>query len=90
MIQRVVYTGELPYQGVNDNGKHRKPRGMLHLFPGHHIPLVDDATFARDQEIRKLNVQVISCCDKNRLRRVYPLTGILHCSRCSAPMRGSG
>jgi hypothetical protein len=90
MVQRVVYTGKLPYQGVDDNGKHRKRRGVLHLFPGHHTPLVDDDTFARAQEIRKLNAQAFSCSDKNRHRRVYPLTGILHCSRCGAPMRGSG
>jgi DNA invertase Pin-like site-specific DNA recombinase len=89
MIKRVVYTGKLPYHGVDDNGRHRKRAEVLYLFPGHHIPLVDEATFARAQEIRKLNGAIFSYCDKSRLRRVYPLTGILHCSRCGAPMRGN-
>ena len=89
MIKRVVYTGKLPYHGVDDNGRHRKRAEVLYLFPGHHIPLVDEATFARAQEIRKLNGAIFSYRDKSRLRRVYPLTGILHCSRCGAPMRGS-
>ncbi len=90
MIQRDVYTGKLPYRGIDDNGRHRKRAEVLHMFPGHHTPLVDEATFTRAQEIRKTNGAIFAYCDKERLRRVYPLTGILHCSRCGAPMRGSG
>lgn len=90
MIQREVYTGKLPYRGIDDNGRHLKRAEVTQLFPGHHTPLVDEATFTRAQEVRKLKGAIFSYCDKERLRRVYSLTGILHCSRCGAPMRGSG
>ena len=89
MIKRIVYTGKLPYHGVDENGRHRKRSDVAYLFPGHHIPLVDEATFVRAQEIRVLNGAIFSSKDKNHPRRVYPLTGILHCSRCGASMRGS-
>ena len=89
MIKRIVYTGKLPYHGVDENGHHRKRSDVTHLFPGHHTPLVDEVIFARAQEIRKLNGTIFSIGDKNQPRRVYPLTGVLHCSRCGASMRGS-
>jgi len=87
MLKRIVYTGKLPYYGVGDDGRHRKRSKTPQIFPGHHIPLVEEKTFTRAQEIRQLNGTIF--CYKNHPRRVYPLTGILHCSRCGASMRGS-
>ena len=87
MLKRVAYTGKLPYQGVAEDGRHRKRCAPLELFQGSHLPLVDEATFQRAQEVRILN-------DRNprvnngHLVRIYPLTGILYCGYCGGHMRG--
>ena len=87
MLKRVAYTGKVPYQGVAEDGRHRKRCAPLELYQGSHPALVDESTFQKAQEIRLLN-------DRNprtrngRPARIYPLTGILHCGYCGGHMRG--
>ena len=87
MLKRVAYTGKVPYQGVAEDGRHRKRCTPLELYQGSHLPLVDEVTFLQAQEVRLLN-------DRNprvrngRQAHIYPLTGILHCGYCGGYMRG--
>jgi site-specific DNA recombinase len=86
MLNRVAYTGKVPYQGVADDGRHRKRKAPLDLFPSSHVALVDDGTFEQAHRIRELKGQ--TPLNEFHAARIYPLTGILRCGFCGGTMRG--
>ncbi len=86
MLNRVAYTGKVPYQGVADDGRHRKRKAPLDLFPANHAALIDDATFERARAIREL--KGLTPLSDVHPARIYPLTGILRCGFCGGKMRG--
>ena len=55
MLNRLAYTGKVPYQGVADDGRHRKRCPPLELYQGGHVALVDEPAFARAREISQLS-----------------------------------
>lgn len=92
ILTRVFYTGVVPYYGVNEKGQKRKRRNVVTLYPGQHPALIDQTTFDRALEIRKL----LGRNPRKRRQtpaRIYPLSGLLHCNQCRGKMRaqsGSG
>jgi len=87
MLNRIAYTGKVPYQGVADDGRHRKRKAPLDLFPASHAALVDNETFELARIIRGL--KGLTPLNKNHPARIYPLTSILHCGYCGGTMRGN-
>ncbi len=87
MLKREAYTGKLPYQGIAEDGRHRKRCVPLELYQGTHTPIIDEATFLRAQEVRLLNFRNPRV-KNSRVARVYPLTGIMLCGYCGGHMRG--
>lgn len=57
------------------------------LFPGCHIPLIDVETFNQCQRVRGL--RGCNASNASQTRRVYPLSGVLRCKRCSETFRGN-
>jgi site-specific DNA recombinase len=87
VLGRIFYTGKVPYYGVDENGKSRK-RMKPKLFPGKHQAIIDDKTFYEVQALR----EALAPIPRHRCgtrTRVYPLTGMLHCSSCGGRFRGS-
>lgn len=87
MLKRIAYTGQLPYQGVDAEGRHRKREAPSEIMPGAHQAIVDIEIFNQAQEIRKLKNRISS--NKDRPVRIFALTGILYCARCGGHMRGA-
>ena len=88
ILNRVSYTGKVPYYGHDAQGKPRKRGKPQALYPGKHPAIIDEETFRRVQELRKSLAHIPQ--RKNApLPRVYPLTGILRCGYCGSAMRGS-
>lgn len=88
MLNRIAYTGKVPYQGVDKNGVHQKRKAPSHLFDANHPALTTMEIYKKVQEIRELRSRN-PFVKNNRPVRVYPLTGILRCGHCGGPMRGS-
>jgi DNA invertase Pin-like site-specific DNA recombinase len=86
MLKRLAYTGQLPYQGVDANGHHRKREEPGEILAGAHQAIIDVETFNKAQEIRKLRNRISS--NANQPVQIFPLTGILYCARCGRRMRG--
>jgi hypothetical protein len=86
MLNRVAYTGKVPYQGVADDGRHRKRKAPLDLFPSSHAALIDDVTFEQAHNIREL--KGLTPLNDFHPARIYPLTGILRCGFCGGTMCG--
>ena len=87
MLQRIFYTGMIPYYGRDKNGNSNKRKQPL-LFDGLHPALVDAADFETVQELRKDRARVPH--DRKAAKvRVYPLTGVLYCAECGGRFRGS-
>jgi site-specific DNA recombinase len=87
MLQRIFYTGVVPYFGVNKRGQKRKRRDVIALYPGRHPALVQQADFERVQAVRSLRASASLAL--GRSRHVFPLTGLLRCGYCGGRMRGS-
>lgn len=79
MLKRLAYTGQLPYQGVDANGNHRKREEPGEILAGAHQAIIDVETFNKAQEIRKLRNRISS--NANQPVQIFPLTGILYCAR---------
>ncbi len=89
MLTRIFYTGKVPYYSLDKHGKSRKRKGPQAIFPGRHLPLVDEDTFERVQQLRAARA-IRGKRKTGTPIRTYPLTGILHCGYCGAVMRGCG
>ena len=84
ILQKVIYTGQVPYYGDGRKHRHDKP---LELFPGQHPALIDQGLFQRVQEIRALYYKHPR--EKHGHDTLfYPLTGLLRCGCCGAHFRG--
>ncbi len=57
------------------------------LFPGLHIPIISIGQYEQSQRVRGLRGYNPSNAD--RIRRIYPLSGVLKCARCGEPFRGN-
>ncbi len=86
MLKRLAYTGKLPYQGVDEEGRHEKRRPPKQVIEGAHQPIVDEETFNQAQEIRVLKSP--AALVNNHRRHIFPLTGLLYCVHCGRRMRG--
>jgi site-specific DNA recombinase len=75
LLTRVVYTGYIEYE----------PWGVSRRI-GHHEPLIDLATFERNQD--KLNGKIRVHSRKDN-RTDFPLRGFVLCSECLGPMTAS-
>lgn len=87
MLKRLAYTGKISYQGVAEDGRHRKRKAPLEIFKAAHPALVDDEIFRNAQEIREVRSRN-SFVRNNRPVHLFSLTGILHCGYCGGSMRG--
>jgi DNA invertase Pin-like site-specific DNA recombinase len=58
------------------------------LFPGLHIPIIEPELFERCQQVRGSRGYRPHSVTKGK-DRVYPLTGILRCTRCDEVFRGT-
>jgi DNA invertase Pin-like site-specific DNA recombinase len=88
ILNRIAYTGKIAYQGVDENGVHRKRSKPSLLFDGKHPALITMKTFEEAKEIRKLRLGN-NFAKKGKPVRIYPLTGTLRCGFCGGPMRGT-
>ncbi len=90
MLNRIFYSGVLPYRPSNGLGARRTRRSELaqaELYEGQHPLLVSMEDFKKAQELRR--TQTVTRHTKwNKLAHIYPLTGILYCGYCGSPMRG--
>jgi DNA invertase Pin-like site-specific DNA recombinase len=87
MLRRVSYTGKLAYQGLDDQGRHRKRQPPLEMLAGNHPALISDELFQQAQDILALVSR--NCRHRHgKPVRLYPLTGILKCGFCGSAMRG--
>jgi site-specific DNA recombinase len=87
MVKRQAYIGKVPYQGVADDGRHRKRQEPLEVFEANHPAIVDQETFDKAQEIRELR-KYHPYTRGEKIAKIYPLTGVLRCSYCGGRMRG--
>ncbi len=87
MLKRACYLGKIPYQGVADDGRHRKRCAPLEYFPGVHPAIVSEELFQKVQEMVTLRYHN-PLTRGARPARLYPLTGILYCGFCGGHMRG--
>lgn len=88
MLSRIFYTGKIPYFSVTPSGKSRKRQGPEAVFPGQHPALIDEASFAKVQELR----EIVKRSPRFRgtvAYRFFPLTGLLHCLSCGRGFRGT-
>lgn len=82
LLTRVLYTGKVAYYG---QGRKRKIEA---LYPGKHPALISEETFQALLDLRK-TVGSVASTKLGTPQRVYPLTGIIFCSSCGWPMRGT-
>ncbi len=87
MIQRVAYTGKLSYQGLNPDGEHHKRGPIENPVNGTHTALISAELFEKVRYIRETLFRNPKM-KQGKPTFVYPLTGVLRCSRCNGPMRG--
>ena len=88
LLQRVFYTGVVPYYGRDERNVRRKRAAPLYTFPGKHPPLVDEETFRQAQEVRRQARR--RGRDKNTgVPHVHPLSGLLICDTCGRVMRAT-
>ena len=87
VLQKVFYTGQVPYFGNQPDG-HKHPRAAKpELHPGQHPALIELDMFQRVQEARALfsrNQRE----KQGHVAHLFPLTGVLRCSYCGAHFRG--
>jgi site-specific DNA recombinase len=87
MTQRVFYAGKIPYYGRDEKGQRRDRFNILETYQGKHPALVDEATFVKVQELRKLYSSNPRKNSKGTIARIAPLAGLLRCGYCGSPMR---
>ena len=88
LLQRVFYTGVVPYYGRDERDIRRKRAAPLYTFPGKHPSLVDEETFRRAQEVRRQAYRKRR--DKETgMPQVHPLSGLLICDTCGRVMRAT-
>ncbi|HSV86735.1 MAG TPA: recombinase family protein [Levilinea sp.] len=87
MLKRYSYTGKIPYQGIDEQGRHRKRKPPLEVLEGNHPALVSEELFNKVQGILAL-VNINIRYKKGIPVRLFPLTGILKCGYCGSRMRG--
>ncbi|HEY3345444.1 MAG TPA: recombinase family protein, partial [Anaerolineaceae bacterium] len=90
IMNRIFYTGKLPYLSSKKLGGLRTKRSDLRsmeLFDGQHPPLVSEEEFRRAQELR--SISGFNCRNKDgQSVQIFPLTGILFCGNCGSTLRG--
>lgn len=84
ILKNPFYKGTIGYGGVKPNGK--KERKPIEFFDGQHEPLVEEETWNRCQEVRKLRRHRPHSMASPA--RIYPLSRLLFCNRCKGSMRG--
>ncbi len=89
MLLRVLYTGVVPYFGLNENKQKRKRRNALALYPGRHRALVPQALYDEAYLQRSQRKTTPTKAMQTGRALVYPLTGLLHCGGCGEGMRGT-
>ncbi len=90
MINRVFYTGFLPYKTSSGLGAGRTRRSELanvELYPGQHPALISMEDYRKAQELRRLQT-VTRHTKRDKPAHIFPMTGILYCGYCGSPMRG--
>ena len=85
-LQNPYYVGKVPYYGCDEKDQKRKRGDYAALYSGLHEPLVDEKTFERSLEIRRL-MSHHPRTRGNVLERIYVLSGILRCGYCGELMR---
>ncbi len=90
MLNRIFYTGKLPYHTSHGLGSRRTLRSKLgeaELFDGQHPAIIDISTYRQVQELR--NTLGRNCRTQNGFPiRIFPLSGLLRCGYCGNTMRG--
>jgi len=89
MLNRVFYTGKLPYKASSEIGARKTKRSELNemtLYDGKHPALISEEDFQRVQEMRMTLGS--NWRAEKPTAQLYPLTGILRCGYCGNAMRG--
>ncbi len=87
VLQKVFYTGYVPYYGNQADGRKHRRDSVPELHPGQHPALIDLDTFQRVQDLRATffrNPRQMY----GQAAQVFPLTGTLRCGYCGAHLRG--
>lgn len=87
MLNRLAYTGKVPYYGTIENGRYRHRKQPLEIYEGLQQPIISPETFYRAREICLLKTR-IPYTSENPIQ-IFPLTGILYCAQCGGHMRGA-
>ena len=88
MLNRVFYTGQVRYQGVDANGKSHRRSTPAEIFAGQHPVLIGADLFQQVHDLRAL-FSYNSREKRGKTVRVFPLSGLLRCGYCGAPLRGT-
>lgn len=83
LLQNPFYMGYVRYRGAYIKGK--KHRGAGELVQGQHEPLISEELFAACQKVRADRRPTPN--SKQVTRRVYLLSGVIHCAHCGRRMR---
>ena len=87
LLQRIFYTGVVPYYGKDKQGRKRKRNQAVSVFPGQHEALISSQEF---QEARELRQRLSHRSRSSRGKpNVHPLSGLLICDTCGHRMRAS-
>lgn len=87
LLQKVVYTGQVPYYSNQTDGRKHRRDCVPELHPGQHPALIDLETFERVQEMRAL-LSRNPRTKKGQAVQIFPLTGVVRCGYCGAHLRG--
>ncbi len=87
LLQRIFYTGVVPYYGKDKQGRRRKRNQATSVFPGRHEALISPQDFEKAQNLRqRLAHRSRSSGGKSN---VHPLSGLLICATCGRRMRAT-
>ena len=89
MLQRIFYTGVVPYFGTKNNKQKRKRKDVVALYPGRHPALIPQALFDQVQAARRLRHTAPTPPGKTDQHFIYPLSGLLYCGNCGNTMRSA-
>ncbi len=87
MLTNIFYAGFVPYYGTPQKGE-KTTRRVKEIFSGKHPALVTMDEFEEVQKNRQVLGKTPRFHRPNQ-SRIYPLSGLLHCSSCGRAMRGS-
>ena len=87
MLQRIAYTGKLPYVGCDNTGKYRSRKPPVETYDGLQEAIISQELFDKVSAMRNTLGQH-PVVKNERMFRIYPLTGILFCAGCGSGMRG--